>query len=180
MANETVARRYAAATYELASDAKAVDRVRSDLHAFKDAIYSDAATRSFFFSPVVDRKEKVRILEKAFGPKAHDIALHSLLLLVRKRRETLLAEIVAQFDVLEVRGRGAEPLTITTAAALSDEDARAMVSRLEKIYGKTFNVEQKVDTHLIGGMRIMMGDRRIDGSVAGRLDELSRTLYAKN
>ncbi|MDP9111904.1 MAG: ATP synthase F1 subunit delta [Candidatus Eremiobacteraeota bacterium] len=180
MANETVARRYAVATYELAREAGAVDKIRSDLHAFRDAIYGDATTRSFFLSPVVDRKEKERLLEKAFGGKAHDVALHSLLLLVRKRRETLLAEIVGQFDVLEVRGRGAEPLTITTAVALSREELDAMVARLEKTYGKKFDVEQKIDAHLIGGMRIMMGDRRIDGSVAGRLDELTRALYSKN
>jgi F0F1-type ATP synthase delta subunit len=29
---------------------------------------------------------------------------------------------------------------------------------------------------LLGGLRITMGDRRIDGSVAGRLDDLARDL----
>lgn len=180
MANETVARRYAVAMYELARDAKAVERVRADLHVVRDAIYEDAASKSFFLSPVVDRKEKERLFKHAFGGKTHDVTLHSLLLLIRKRRERLLAEIVKQFDVLEVNGRGAEPLTITTAVALSGEQLRATVSRLEKIYAKKFDVEQKVDSRLIGGMRVMMGDRRIDGSVAGRLEELARTLYSKN
>lgn len=180
MANETVARRYADAIYQLASEAKAVEPVRSDLHKLCDAIYADATTKSFFLSPVVDRKEKERIFGQAFRGKSHDLALHAALLLIRKRREALLTEIVKQFDILEVRGRGSEPLTITTAQPIPPEQVRAMVARLEKIYAKRFDVEQKVDARLIGGMRIMMGDRRIDGSVAGRLEELTRTLYAQN
>jgi F-type H+-transporting ATPase subunit delta len=108
------------------------------------------------------------------------VALHTLLLLVRKRRESLLRAIVQQYDVLQMQARGAEPLTITSAKQLSQNELNQLVSRLEKIYGKTFDVTQNVDPNLIGGVRIAMGDRLIDGSVEGRLEELSRTLFAKN
>ena len=57
-------------------------------------------------------------------------------------------------------------------------DRRAIADRLQRTYSTAFDVTQKVDPELIGGLRITMGDRRIDGTVAGRLDELSRTLFA--
>jgi F-type H+-transporting ATPase subunit delta len=180
MANETVARRYAVAIFQLANEQRAIEAVGKDLHVLSDAIYDDETTKRFFLSPVIEREEKDRVLTAAFEGKAHDVALHTVLLLVRKRRESLLSEIVRQYDVLEMRARGAEPLTITSAKQLSPEDLRSLVSRLEKIYHKTFDVTQNVDPNLIGGVRIMMGDRRIDGSVEGRLEELSRTLFAKN
>lgn len=180
MANETLARRYAAAVFQLAGDRREVEAVGRDLHTLGDAVYDDAATKEFFLSPVIDRKEKERVLTEAFAGKAHDVALNTLLLLVRKRREALLGEIVRQYDALEMQARGAEPLTVTSAKQLSGEELRAMVSRLETMYGKKFDVTQNVDPNLIGGVRIMMGDRRIDGSIEGRLAELSRTLFAKN
>jgi len=180
MANEKVARRYADAVFQLASEAGAVEPVKRDLHTLDSAIFEDASTREFFLSPVIDRKEKERVLAQAFEGNAHDIALHVLLLLVRKRRENLLREIVRQYDALELRGRGAEPLQITSSSQLPPAELHALVERLEKIYGKKFEVSQRIDPSLIGGLRIMMGDRRIDGSVEGRLEELSRSLFANN
>jgi F-type H+-transporting ATPase subunit delta len=180
MANETVARRYALAIFELAAGENAIEPIGKDLHVLSDAIYEDPATKGFFLSPVIDRKEKEKVLLAAFSGKAHEIAVNALLLLVRKRREALLAEIVRQYEVLQMQARGAEPLTVTSAKQLSNEQLRAVVSRLETAYGKKFDVTQQVDPDLIGGLRIMMGDRRIDGSVEGRLQELSRTLFAQN
>lgn len=180
MANETVARRYAVAVFQLADEQRAVDAVGRDLHVLTDAVYEDQTTKGFFLSPVIDRKEKEQVLAAAFAGKAHDVAMHTVLLLVRKRRESLLSEIVRQYDALQLQARGEEPLTVTSAKQLSVDELRSLVGRLEKLYGKKFSVTQTVQPNLIGGVRIMMGDRRIDGSVEGRLEELTRTLFAKN
>jgi F-type H+-transporting ATPase subunit delta len=180
MANETLARRYATAVFSLAQDRKVVAKVGADLAALCDTIYADPLAAAFFTAPIVDRYRKERALTAVFDGKVDVVALHSMLLLVRKHRESLLRELVAQYRILERRSRGAEPLTVTTAKTLSSEELRAMVARLEKLYGKTFEVTQHVDADLIGGARITMGDRRIDGTIAGRLEELSRTLFAQN
>jgi F-type H+-transporting ATPase subunit delta len=180
MANETVARRYAVAVFQLADEQHAIDAVGKDLHMLSDAIYDDQTTKGFFLSPVIDRKEKERVLSSAFAGKVHDIAMHTVLLLVRKRREALLREIVRQYDALQLQARGEEPLTVTTAKELSASELRTLVDRLEKLYGKKFSVTQTVRPKLIGGVRIMMGDRLIDGTVEGRLEELTRTLFARN
>lgn len=180
MISESLARRYAAAVFSLADQSHCAPAVGNDLRILRDAIYAEETAQRFFLSPVVDRREKERVLAKAFAGKASDIALHTLLLLVRKRREALLSEIVRQYGKLEMRARGAEPLTVTSAKHLSRDEFSELVARLEQIYGKRFEAEQHVDPHLIGGLRIMMGDRRIDGSIDGRLRELSRTLFARN
>jgi len=178
MANEKLARRYALAVFQLAQEQSAVVPVRNDLHSLADAIYTDAAVKDFFLSPVVNRKQKEQALAQSFQGRVHDLALHTVLLLVRKRREALLRDLVRQYDELEMQGRGAEQLTITSAKQLETAQLQALVARIEQLYNKKFDVSQRVDPDLIGGVRIMMGDLRIDGSVAGRLEELSRTLFA--
>jgi len=176
MANQKLARRYATAIFQLATEAGAVEQVGKELRVLSDAIEDNASALNFFLSPVVDRKEKERTLVAAFDGKAHPVALHTMLLLVRKRREGLLREIVAEYAALELASRGEDALTITSAKRLDAGELRNIVSQLEKIYGKKFDVTQIVQPGLIGGLRILMGDRRVDGSVEGRFQELARTL----
>ncbi len=180
MANETLARRYATAVFALAAERESVERVGKDLSAIVRAINESAQTREFFVTPIIDRNEKERALDTAFSGRVDDIALHTLLLLIRKRRESLLDALLAEYRKLEQQARGAEPLTITTARELPESELHGMVDRLEQLYKKKFDVHVRQDASLIGGVRIAMGDRLIDGTVAGRLDELSRTLFASN
>jgi len=175
MANETLARRYATAIFQLAVDAAAVDAVGADLHAFVGALDSDAGVSRFFRSPVVDRQAKSAVIAQAFG-HLHEIALHAVLLLIRKRRESLAAEIVRQFDALERQARGAQTLHVTSARPLAKDELDGLVARLTAAFKTPFDVTQKVDPDVIGGVRITMGDKRIDGTIAGRLDDLARML----
>lgn len=180
MIDETLARRYATAVFSLAQDGGNADKVGDDLAAAAAAIENDALTRDFFVAPVIDRATKERILAQVLGGKVDDVALHTVLLLVRKRRENLLGAIVTEYRKLQLAARGTEPLTIKSAHPLSPQELTAMVERLERVYRKKFDVEHVVDTTLIGGVRILMGDRRVDGTVSGRLDALARELFASN
>lgn len=180
MVNETLARRYAAAIFSLAQAGNAVDRVGADLDSISSSIQRDELAREFFVAPVVQRDAKERVINASFGGRVDEVALHSVLLLVRKRREALLPTIVSEYRKMQLEARGEEPLTVTTARQLDFNELRAMIERLERLYGKKFEVKQVVDRNLIGGVRILMGDRRIDGTISGRLESLARTLFATN
>lgn len=176
MVNQTLARRYAIAVSSLAREQQAADRVGADLAMIAKAIGARGRIHDFFVSPVIARPDKERLLGEAFEGKLHPIALHALLLLVRKRRETLLAAIVAQYLDLERAARGAQTLTLQSARALDRTEYAKLVERLERLYGKKFEVTEVVDPSLIGGLRIMLGDRRIDATISGRLEALAREL----
>jgi F-type H+-transporting ATPase subunit delta len=175
MPNETLARRYATAIFQLAAESGDVAGIGRDLHTFVAALAADADVNRFFRSPVIDRAEKSAVIAQAFD-KLNPVALHAILLLIRKRRETLAPEIVAQFDVLERQARGAQTLNVTSARPLTKADLDALVAKLTAAYKTPFDVTQNVDPDLIGGVRITMGDKRIDGTIAGRLDDLARML----
>ena len=179
MADEKLARRYAAAVFSLASDRGSVEATGAALRGIADAIYADADAREFFTAPVVDRYTKEARIGAALEGKTDEIALHAVLLLVRKHREPVLRELVRQYEALQTAVRGAEPLTVVTAKKLEADELATLLGGLEKAYGKKFDVTQAVDPSLIGGVRVTMGDRRIDGTVAGRLEDLSRELFAQ-
>ena len=176
MQNQTVARRYATAIFALANEGGRVEAVGNALAIAVESLRSDDDARRFFLSPVIDRAEKARVVEQTFGGRIDEIALHSLLLLVRKRREALLAPIATEYAALALAQSGLEPLEIVSARLLSETEASDIVARLARVYGKRFHVTRRVDPQLLGGVRITMGDKRIDGTIAGRLDDLARML----
>jgi F-type H+-transporting ATPase subunit delta len=176
MVNQTLARRYAIAVSALAHDQNVVDRVTADLQAVSVAIGAPGLIHDFFVSPVIDRPAKERALSTALDGKLHPIALHTLLLLIRKRREPLLGAMVAEYLALERAARGAETLTIQSARSLDRDEYARLVEKLEAFYEKKFEVTEVVDPSLIGGLRIMLGDRRIDATISGRLNALAREL----
>jgi len=180
MQNETLARRYATAIFAIAKAGGTIDAVGRDLGQIAAAIYATDDVSRFYLSPVIERKKKAAVFEDAFSSSADVTALHSLLLLVRKRREALLEPIVREYAKLARDAAGKEPLEIVSARGLDAAELGAIVARLATSYGKSFEVTQRTDASLLGGVRITMGDRRIDGSLAGRLDELSRELFARS
>jgi F-type H+-transporting ATPase subunit delta len=180
VASEKLARRYAGAIFSLATERGITERVGDDLAQIRSVLDADAGINTFFVAPIVDRQDKESALTAAFGRAVDELALHSLLLMVRKRREALFSDVVDEYQKLQLAARGEEPIVLTSAKALSQDELDKTIARLQALFGKKFEVKQVVDQNVIGGVRILMGDRRIDGTVAGRLDTLARTLFASN
>lgn len=180
MANQRAATRYATAIFALAKEGNKIDQIGADLDGIRSVLENDAQISRYFIAPIIDRKEKAQVLLETFENRIDETALHTLLLLVQKRRESLLNEIIAVYHRLALAERALAPLIITSARALQHDELSSMVARLSTLYGKQFDVRQEVDPSLIGGVRVLMGDRRLDGSISGRLEDLAATLFSKS
>ena len=176
MVNEVLARRYATAVWTLATERNIADRVGNDLASMAKAIGTSGMLHDFFVAPIVDRREKERVLARSFENSVDTISLHTVLLLVRRRRETLLWALVTAYETLARQARNAERVTLQSARPLDREELRNLVERLERATGKKLEVTERIDPSLIGGLRVLLGDVRIDASIAGRLDALAREL----
>src|ERR1700687_4206153 len=177
MLKETIARRYSAALFALATEAKTPAKTVEELDAFVAALEHDPELANFYESPVIDRNQKQQMLVRALAG-ASDLITNFIILLVRKRRENLIRIIARQMHGLLDNFTGSEHAVIDTPAPLSADELAALARRLSKVFQRTILPEVKVQPALLGGITLQIGDRYVDASVSGKLEELRRHLLA--
>lgn len=177
--SEAAARVYAKALFELGLAEGNLDSVSEDLHAVQDALNGlEGDLRAFFNLPQLRRDDKRRIINLAFSGKVGRPVLGLLNVLVEKRRESLFDEIVVQFDTMLDRQQGRLQVQVTSARKLDDDLAAALRRAIEQRTSKTVVLHERVDPSVIGGLRVNVGDRVIDGTVRRTLQDMRRSLAA--
>jgi F-type H+-transporting ATPase subunit delta len=87
-----------------------------------------------------------------------------------------LPDIAARFEVLKTEAENSLDVTLTAAVAVSDEQRAAIEATLDKRFNRKIRLSVQIDPNLIGGARLQVGDRVIDGSVRTGLDKLATAL----
>jgi F-type H+-transporting ATPase subunit b len=75
-----------------------------------------------------------------------------------------------------VESRAGEPVTVTSAIPLTDEQQVAIQSDLASRLGEEGTISFQVDPRILGGLVVRVGDRVVDGSAAGQLERLHQSL----
>jgi len=99
-------------------------------------------------------------------------------LLIEYDRLTLLPEIFEQFETLKNEREGVVDAQITSAFPLEGAQLASLVTDLEKRFKRKINPQVSIDRELIGGVRVVIGDEVIDGSVRGKLNAMAAGLLA--
>lgn len=174
MAEGVAARRYAQAVFDIARERGEIDRWLNDLRLAAEVL-SEPRVARFLANPDVRFELKQKVLAASLG-EFSPLALNLIFLLIRRGRIQSLGTVVQEFENLVNEWRGIEIAEVITAVPLGDEQAGAVVRRLETLTGKKILLRQAVDPSIIGGLIARVGDRLIDGSVRGRLTVLREQL----
>jgi F-type H+-transporting ATPase subunit delta len=177
----SVARRYAAALFDVARKSGAEERVGEQLAAFAAVVAGHADLQRAVENPAIPvtaKKALVAALLDASGDVSAELK-RTLLLLAERDRLGVLADVVSSY-----RGRlmGQQHLTaaeVTTAVPLSPEHRATLTAVLRKAAGGQVTVTERVDPSIVGGVVARVGGVVYDGSIRHQLDRLRETLAAE-
>lgn len=182
--NNTVARPYAQAIFEVAQENNALAELSESLSAAR-ALLEDGQVVRFLAAPALADKERLEFLQGLFAEAVGEASVFAggsahgtnfLRLLLENGRVVALPEIAEQFEALRARVENTVDAVITSAAPLSDAQKQAMTATLRERFGRDVNITTEIDENLIGGAVIRAGDVVIDGSLRARLDGLANAL----
>jgi len=177
--SQAAARVYAQALFDIGTKDGSVGQIYDDLHAVFDALNGvDADLRNFFTIPQFRREDKRRILNLAFEGKVGRPVLGLLHVLVDKRREMLLDNVVEEFDRYRDRHEGRVRARVVTPRKLDDEMLSELQTALEQRTKKTVALTETVDPEALGGLRVSVGDRVLDGTLRRGLQDMRRNFAA--
>lgn len=176
MSTEIVADKYSSAMLELAQEQGNLVTTEENLLYVASVLNEQPELVGFINNPIVEADAKISLLGKVFGTAVEKTVLHFMYVMVKRGRYRYWQDTIRAFIKKSREARGILEAIVTVAEPLTDTLRDDVQAKLQAMTGKDVIVSVRQDTRIMGGIIIQIGDKRIDGSIARRLDELEKTL----
>ena len=173
----TVARPYAEAAFRLAAAGNALASWSGMIGALAQ-VAADRRVQAAIADPALSDAQVAGVFISVLAGKLDGQAENFVRVLAENKRLELLPEIHLQYEVLKNEKEGVVEAEVHTAFELTDAQVADLAQRLEQRTGRKVRTKVQLDKALIGGVKIVIGDKVIDGSARGQLAALENALKA--
>ena len=180
--SNTLARPYAQAVFELASESNELATWSAALESAAQLLASGEVVE-YLGDPDFSDAQRLEFLTGLFAAAGADLlsgkdkkGANFLKLLLEYGRVAVLPEISAQFEALKADIENVVDVTVTSAAPIGKSQQDTIAEAMRQRLGRDVTITTEIDEKLIGGAVIRAGDVVIDGSMRARLESLATAL----
>jgi len=177
MLKGAVARRYAAAVFDLARKQNTLDRTLEDVQGIAD-LFSNRKISFLLREPKVPAQRKEKAMRDALQSKVLPTSLNFALLLIQRELVEYARNIANELEQIVRDYRNEAVADVTTATQIDATQSRTIQQVLEHRTGKTVILQPHVDPAILGGVIARVGDQVIDGSIRYRLSVLQQQMLS--
>jgi F-type H+-transporting ATPase subunit delta len=141
-------------------------------------VAQDARVQAAIADPKLSDANVAGVFISILSGKLDGQAENFVRVLAENGRLGLLPEIRQQFEALKNEREGVAEAEVLSAFELSEDQVKDLVARLEKKTGRKVRARFTLDRELIGGIKVVLGDKVIDGSARAQLGALETALKA--
>ena len=174
----TTSREYAEALFELAVQANVTQETSEGVETVISALMQMPEYRALLASPAISKEERLTALDTAFRGKIPDILLAILRMMVSRGHVSALNGMARDYEELARGYRGESMAVVTSAVPLKEAETVALREKLEKKLARKITLQCQVNPDLIGGIRVEVDGRVIDGSIRNKLEEIKEVMNA--
>lgn len=176
MSEYRVAGRYAKSLIDLARERNILEAVFADMQTLKHTLENSHELDNLLKSPIINSDKKMSVLRLLFENKFNALTLSFFDIIVRKKREAYMAQIIRAFIEMYNDLNKITVATVKTAVEATEATKAQIKDFLQKQTGKTVELKTTVDKELIGGVVIQIEDKLFDASIAGKLQQAKKEL----
>lgn len=172
-----VSRPYAEALMSIAQSNNVADKFDSDVRSLLNLIKESQPLQNFFANPFVDGEDKKGVISKILSDDTNPIFRNFLMLLVDRRRITLVQDIGQEY-LAKLRELNQTVLAeVISAVPLTDEQQQTIKEKVKSMTdAREVELDSTIDSDIIGGVIIKVGSQVVDSSLRGQLRRLSLSL----
>jgi len=172
----TIARPYAEAAFKLAREQATLESW-SEALALLEAVIQEPRVRALIGDPNLGRGEIERLILGLVGEELPGQARNLVQVLLDNDRLELVPQVRSLYEALRREDESVIEAQIISAQPVTDEQLAALVARLETTHQRRVRAKVDIDPRLIGGIKIVVGDKVIDATVRGRLEQMAAALF---
>lgn len=168
---------YAEALFELSQAVQLIEKTLEDLNLITTTLEQSSILKSFLVNPLVISKAKKSVLSDLFLDQISTHVFNFLLLLIDRRRITLLNSVAACYLDLVNQIQLVTLVDVYSVVGLTELQKDHLKEKLQFITNsKQVKLISHIDTELIGGFVVKIGSKIIDMSIYGQLSQISAYL----
>ncbi|MDZ4169801.1 MAG: ATP synthase F1 subunit delta [Coriobacteriia bacterium] len=167
---------YARVLFELASAADAVDAVGAGMQTIVDTVVGSVELRDALADESITPEKKRGIVSDVFSGSVAPEAVAIAAVAIERGLGGSLGAIFARFGEIAEAQRGIVVAEVTTAIPLTDALRASLTEKLAAALGRPVALRERVDEAILGGIRINVAGRVLDGSLSSQLDAMRATL----
>ena len=172
--------RYIRALLEItAAQGKTAD-VEQELQLVDQLLKANPELLNLLLHPKISRLRKKKLLDDVLGTRVSVSVRNFLHMLVEKKREGIIPFLFEEFKKAADRLRGVIKATVKTAIELSADQKQKLQGVLEKNTRSTVTIDYALDTAILGGLQVYIGNEILDASIQGKLNRLQKYLLELN
>jgi F-type H+-transporting ATPase subunit delta len=171
----TLARPYAAAAFKRSKETGTTEQWSRSL-GFLSAVLKDEDIIRVVDNPKVGKARLLALMFDISEGQIDQEGANFLKLLVQNSRLILLPAIARIFESFKADDEGYVDVEVLTAYAFTKEAKLDFAAKLAKTMNKKVHMNVSVDKSLIGGVLVRAGDKVIDGSIKGQLQNMKKAL----
>jgi len=176
MTTSEVIRAYARALFDLASASDAVDAADRSMKAVTETVQGSVELREVLLDDSVPGGKKREIIADLFSGADSPEAVAIAALVIERGAVRQLAEVYAAFSEIAEAERGIVVAEVVTVVPITDSIRELLKDKLSAALGKPVALREQIDDSILGGIRINVAGRVLDGTLLSQLDEMRTVL----
>lgn len=175
--NTIIADRYADALVKIARDGKLTfEKISDDLNLVKSILNQSKDLQEFLTTPMVSIDDKKEIIDKVFSDEINSLIINFLKVLIDKNRFELFDDALESYNKSLDSINNISRIQVTSAVEMTEDAKKKLKIKLEEKLKKNVIFDLNIDTNIIAGLVIKIGDNIIDMSLKHKLEDLSKNI----